>query len=105
MKPKITAEQATQMLNATEPFWLNGGGEIHSLSELAQAKLANEAFAHHVNKEKNDFAAWNKGCVRDEALAAAVAKVKSPSALQKKVAARVAELQKIAYGKSTAAKA
>lgn len=43
-----------------QAFWVNNGPILHGLKDLEDALLnmADETFAYHVNKHKNDFAKW-----------------------------------------------
>lgn len=60
-------------------FYCRDGSVLKNLQELAQnlKAISNEAFAHHVNPEKNDFASWISGCYGNDALAKKIAKAKT----------------------------
>lgn len=52
-------------------FWLHEGPAAKDLKELRDAlkKASNDQFAHHVSREKNDFARWIEEVLRDRDLA------------------------------------
>jgi hypothetical protein len=51
-------------------FVLLGGKRIKNIAELGRElkQMNNEVFAHHVTREKNDFANWINACVKDTKL-------------------------------------
>ena len=51
-------------------------------------------FAHHVNAQRNDFAAWIRQVIGDKDLAKSLGKIKTKAALAKKVSERVKALKK-----------
>jgi len=52
-------------------FWCHDGRILHSIHELKEAleMMSDEAYAHHANKEKNDFSAWVMDIIGDDKLA------------------------------------
>ena len=60
-------------------FWINNGPVLKNLNDLKGSLLimSKETFNYHVNKEKNDFAAWIKEVLKDNALANKLAKTKT----------------------------
>ncbi len=60
-------------------FWVKNGQVLNSLIALqeAMASMESAVFAHHVNKEKNDFADWVDSVLCDEACAADLRKTKT----------------------------
>ncbi len=59
-------------------FWFSNGDSAGSLEEL-MGKLKvidDECFAHHVNEEKNDIAAWIESLPKGKVLAKNVGKLK-----------------------------
>ncbi len=60
-------------------FWINNGPVLKNLKDLKESLLimSKETFNYHVNKEKNDFAAWIKEVLKDNALANKLAKIKT----------------------------
>jgi len=60
-------------------FYLSNGESAGSLEELFYTlrTIDDECFSHHVNKEKNDFAKWINGSVKDKVLGKKIAKLKS----------------------------
>jgi len=61
-------------------FWCSNGEVLSSLVELQDALKAmeEEVFAHHVNKERNDFANWIEYVLGDAELASAFKKAQKP---------------------------
>lgn len=72
-------------------FWINNGPVVKNLRELRDALLNinEESFKFHVNKEKNDFAAWVKDVLKDEPLSKRLLKVKTLKAFVKAVEDRL----------------
>ena len=60
-------------------FWINNGPVLKNLKDLKESLpiMSKETFNYHVNKEKNDFAAWIKEVLKDSALANKLAKTKT----------------------------
>jgi hypothetical protein len=79
-KPVAAAE-----VEAEKRFWLNGGGSLGNLSQLASAleKMDEKVWNHHVTAEKNDFANWVEGVFGDKKLGLAIRKAKGPKAAAK----------------------
>jgi len=82
-----------ELINADDAnlFWVNGNGALRNLKELAECLkvMPAEAYAHHVNIEKNDFASWVQDILLDKKLAADLKKAKTQFAALKKVEARL----------------
>ena len=74
-KPLIVADNARS-------FWVADGKILNSLLALQSALDEMEAavYAHHVTKEKNDFAQWVSDVLCDKACASALTKAKTPTA-------------------------
>ncbi len=72
-------------------FWINNGPILRNLKELRDAlgSISEESFKFHVNKEKNDFAAWVKDALKDETLSKRLLKVKTLKAFIKAVEDRL----------------
>jgi hypothetical protein len=81
---------------ADKVFWVNNGGVLKNLDELAVAlkEISLEQYAYHVNKEKNDFSSWVRDVVCDKTLADELAKAKTKAAALKAVKSRIAKLRK-----------
>ena len=95
----VTKDEARKFLgNVPEDkkFWINNGPALSSLAELAEAfpKLNQEAFSHHVNKEKNDFSNWIKEVIGDAKLAEEISKAKTKHSALKKLKERLNSLKK-----------
>lgn len=82
-KIKKTAKKSMKkiMMVATDDrcFWTHDGPVLRNLSDLAHAftKITNDQYKYHVNKQKNDFAAWVEFVLLDPECARALRKVKS----------------------------
>ena len=94
-------EEARKFLADASPeccFWVNDGSVIKNLEELhnALASMSNEAFIHHVNKEKNDFSNWVKDILGDKRLADDLMKSKTKQSVVNKVKQRLQVLKRSA---------
>ncbi len=91
--PTRRARQKPQLTIAApeHAFWVCDGTVLHSLTELAEAlaTMDKETFAHHVGKEKNDFATWSEEVLGDIKAAAALRKAKTPAGAKRAVNARL----------------
>ncbi len=78
-------------------FWLDGGGAIKNLYQLAEALgiMKEKTFKFHVNKNKNDFSEWIRQVIEEEKLADEVARLvmkdKIQIVLQKHIIQRIKE--------------
>lgn len=72
-------------------FWVNNGPVLRNIKDLkeALAVMNEETFNYHVNKERNDFAAWVKDVLRDEALGNKLLKTKTLKSVAKAVETRL----------------
>lgn len=98
---KIKPEEAKRMLSGVKPekaFWINNGPIAKSLGEFAAAlkKLSPVQLAHHVSKEKNDFAKWIDEVVGDKILAQRVRVLKTKEEITNAISQRIDALRKIA---------
>ncbi|MFN6944311.1 MAG: DUF5752 family protein [Cytophagaceae bacterium] len=68
-------------------FFVQDGKVLRSLEELIDylPVMSEDTFAHHVNKEKNDFSNWIAEVIKDKELASSIKKVKTKSGLLKKL--------------------
>ena len=78
------------LLRNTAPeqaFVLRNGRVLKNLHELANALLSmdNETFAHHVTREKNDFANWISGVFRDEKLAKQISRIRNRDGIRNRL--------------------
>lgn len=77
---KKTKEKPS-LVNAEDKscFWVNNGPILKNLKDLKESLLimSKDSFNYHVNKEKNDFAAWIKEVLKDSTLANKLAKTKT----------------------------
>jgi hypothetical protein len=60
-------------------FWVKNGEILNSLVALSSAleKMEKAVFAHHVNKNRNDFADWVRDVLKDNECANDLRKAKS----------------------------
>ncbi len=74
-----------------ESFWVNDGRILSNLIELKDAleSMDESIFAHHVSKEKNDFADWIEHVLEDVELASTLRKSKKPRTAHAVVASRL----------------
>jgi len=77
-------------------FWVNNGPVLKNMEELANvfAAMSDEAFQHHVNKEKNDFSVWVNEVIGDQKLANELLSSRNKASALKKVKNRLASLKK-----------
>lgn len=68
-------------------FWVWQGPVLKDLKGLRDAllKMKDNQFAHHVNKEKNDFARWVGEVLQDQVCARALTKVRTKTKTLEKV--------------------
>lgn len=79
------AKGKTSIADLTAPsdkaFWLCNGEQITRLGDLPTRlqRIDDGIFAHHVNKDRNDFASWIDGVFQNKSLAKNVSKAKTKS--------------------------
>ncbi len=97
MKGKMDVKKILGEVQAEKAFWVNNGPILKSLNDFSQAakKLTPAQFAHHVNKQKNDFAKWINEVIGDNSLAVKLKSFKSGEAMSKAAAERIASLKKL----------
>jgi hypothetical protein len=68
---KAVAEVKERQWSEPEPFYLCNGEVLRGPSDLEQtlSTMPTEVFSHHVNSERNDFAAWIAHSFNDSELA------------------------------------
>ncbi len=81
-------------------FYLSNGDSAGSLDELLEKLkvVDDECFFHHVNEEKNDFAAWIGGAIGDKVLAEKVGKLKDKGEIVAVIGKKVDTPAKIKKG-------
>lgn len=97
----VTKEEARKYLSDVAPeqcFWVNNGPILKNLDELANSvqQLSDEAYRHHVNKEKNDFSKWINDAIGDSRLANDLLSSRSRESASKKIKNRLNSLKKAA---------
>ena len=103
---RITKLEAIKLL-ADVPeehkFWCADGNVFKNLSELDKAlnKIDENAFKHHVNKEKNDFSNWIRDIIQDETLAGKVIKARNKKSTINMVKKRVSILKNLTKNKKS----
>ena len=72
-------------------FWVTDGNVLSNLIELRDAldAMDEKIFAHHVSKEKNDFADWIEHVLGDRELAMKVRKSRKPQTARRVVVSRL----------------
>ena len=104
--PKITkmdrsvAEARLASVAGDKRFWCHCGQIYANLQDLATALagMDADAYAYHVNDTKNDFGAWVKDVIGDEALAHDLEKASTAAQATRRVSDRIAFLKKRAAG-------
>ncbi len=93
---KNDAKKALSDVDSNHVFWVCNGQVLKGIKQLPAAlkKMNKDAFEHHVNKERNDFASWIKDIIKDTKLAADLAKIKDKKNTIKKVTERIKWLEK-----------
>jgi hypothetical protein len=76
---KVSTKKTLVYANNKQSFWVNDGRILNSLLalETAMSEMEKAVFAHHVNKEKHDFADWVDSVLADAACAADLRKKKT----------------------------
>lgn len=96
--PKKTAKKSggkekLQLVRASGEycFWMNDGSIVSNLCELADAfaHMSVPVYAHHVTKDRNDFADWIEGVLLDVELAKTIRSAKKPTAAHTAVIRRL----------------
>ena len=79
---------------AENVFWCNNGSTFSDLEELAAGlrAMSDETYAYHCNPDKQDFANWVRDIVKDEELAADLARAENRIQAAECAAARIAIL-------------
>lgn len=89
---KVSHDKGVMVCAAgAECFWVNDGQVLKNLEELATAlsEMHKKVFAHHVSKEKNDFADWVEFVLHDQSCASDLRSSKTPSSAAKIIARHV----------------
>jgi hypothetical protein len=86
-KPKTSKKELVYADNQ-HSFWLSDGQILNSLMSLQSAlsEMEKSVYAHHVGKDKHDFANWVEVVLCDGTCAADLRKAKTPSAAKTVVA-------------------
>ena len=95
----ITPEKAADLLDDAREnshFKLHMGTNIANMKQLAEALdiMAEAAFNHHVNANKNDFAAWIRNSIGDAELADSIQGMKDRRKISSAVKKRVDFLER-----------
>ncbi|MBW3018970.1 hypothetical protein KY329_02175 [Candidatus Woesearchaeota archaeon] len=77
-------------------FWVQDGRTIKNLQELERAlqNMTQDTFKHHVNADKNDFAAWLEQVMREKTLAKLIKTARTKDNMRRLVEKRIEEVQK-----------
>jgi hypothetical protein len=100
MAKKLTLSRAKNILKVvpnSKSFWLCTNAYLRSLNTLASAleEVGDEVFRYHVDKYKNDFAAWVKDIIEDKDLAREISRIKTRTTLVRKIMENVDESKAI----------
>ncbi|MDY6917337.1 MAG: hypothetical protein SVP26_05240 [Chloroflexota bacterium] len=92
--PRITCDDAARLLGNVPQenvFWCCDGQVFRNMRELGQAfaSMTDEAFAHHSNQDKCDFATWVRDVIGDSKLARDLARSQAPAQAGHRVEQRV----------------
>ncbi|MBN1156329.1 hypothetical protein JXA85_01840, partial [Candidatus Woesearchaeota archaeon] len=93
-------EQADKLLRDVKQdkvFWVNNGQTLSNMESLQEAlkSMNDHTFAYHVNKEKNDFAAWITEVIGDRTLAMGLAGIKNRNEYLKRIEQRIHYLKEV----------
>lgn len=72
-------------------FWAKDGRILSDLKDLKNAleEMAEETYAYHVNKSRNDFAKWTEEVLKNKKVATELKKAKNKLDALKKVASEI----------------
>lgn len=72
-------------------FWAKDGRILSDLKDLKNAleEMAEETYAYHVNKTRNDFAKWTEEILKNKKVATELKKAKNKVEALRKVAAEI----------------
>jgi len=72
-------------------FWAKDGRILSDLKDLKNAleEMAEETYAYHVNKSRNDFAKWTEEVLKNKKVATELKKAKNKLGALKKVASEI----------------
>lgn len=78
-KKKTPGKKQLLSVSGDSCFWVNNGPILSNLKDLEGALkgMTEEQWKHHVDKHKNDFAAWVKGVLSEETCAKSLMKCKT----------------------------
>ena len=96
-KPRAKAATNTMVVARPEQaFWVCDGSVLHSLADLAAAlpAMSDEIYTQHVNRDKNDFAAWIELVLGEPELAATVRRARTKKTATSAIEKRVKQLTK-----------
>lgn len=99
-KNGISPALANKILSDVGPnaaFWIHNGSVIRNIHELipALASMSDEAYQHHVNETKNDFANWVKDILNDKALSKELMTAYSRKKTMEVIKKRITYLEKV----------
>lgn len=93
---KIIKAEGPALSKAEGParFWAKDGRILSDLKDLGKAleEMAEETYAFHANKTKNDFAKWAEEILKNKKVATELKKAKNRIDALKKVAAEIKKI-------------
>ena len=89
-----TAERLLADTPERHVFWCHNGRKLKNMKELAEelAKMTDNTFAFHSNREKNDFSKWVNDIIQDKKLSNDLTKASGRTQAATLVADRIAYL-------------
>lgn len=93
-KKTSLAQKTTIKAEGPTRFWAKDGRILSDLKDLkiALEEMAEETYAFHVNKAKNDFAKWTEEVLNNKKVATELKKAKNRLDALKKVALEIKKI-------------
>ncbi len=84
-------------MDESQYFYVNDGSVLKDLNDFTEKmkNISQDAFSHHVNLERNDFASWTKEVLKDGVLARSILKAKAPEEIVKSIERRLTFKEKM----------
>lgn len=94
MPIKKTIEPKETRAEGPARFWAKDGRILSDLKDLKNAleEMAEETYAYHVNKSRNDFAKWTEEVLKNKKVATELKKAKNKLDALKKVATEIKKI-------------
>ncbi|MDD5739103.1 MAG: hypothetical protein PHY72_04275 [Candidatus Pacebacteria bacterium] len=94
MPVKKASEPKTIKAEGPARFWAKDGRILSDLKDLKNAlsEMAEETYAYHANKTRNDFAKWTEEVLKNKKVATELKKAKNKMDALKKVVAAIKKI-------------